>query len=516
MARNFASSDIGAFMAYLSESDEDSDSVSESDIVLDAGEDYSRYSSETDYSGEEEDSDSEQELAEDEPGPSSRSTCARDPRIVRTSHKSSSDNGDSSEGGSSHSEQSDQGEEEPRAKRAKRAKRRSEPERKWSNTGRFMPKVLKSFDSTQCGIQPSYQLPADAKESEYFTLLFDCELASHVCKETNKYANALIADPEYKKKAGLATWTDCNIGQIYTFIGVVVLMSLISKKRMVDYWSKDVVLYTPYFGKVMGRNSFFQILKVLHFVDNSTSSSSSEDRVWKVRPILDGLVDNFTAAFKPYKDLCIDESLLLWKGRLFFKQYIPSKRNRFGVKLYVLCDAYTRYILKFFVYSGGKEIEYTHNDALGKSGSIVTSLLDSYLEKGHVIYVDNFYSSPALFGHLFSKETGACGTVRPNRKEMPKFTKKLKKGEIDCFHSDELLALTWHDKRDVRMLSTVHTPVIVETNKVDHKTKEKIRKPQCVVDYIKSMGAVDKSDMQISLAECVRKTRKWYKSYFFT
>ena len=185
------------------------------------------------------------------------------------------------------------------------------------------------------------------------------------------------------------------------------------------------------------------------------------------------------------------------------------------MKLYVLCDAHTRYILKFFVYSGGKEIEYTHNEALGKSGSIVTSLLDPYLEQGHVIYVDNFYSIPALFGHLFSKATGACGTVRPNRKEMPKFTKKLKRGEIDYYHSDELLALTWHDKRDVHMLSTVHTPIIVDTNKVHHKTKEIIRKPQCVTDYINSMGAVDKSDMQISLAECVRKTRKWYKKLFF-
>ncbi|XP_065917271.1 piggyBac transposable element-derived protein 4-like [Dysidea avara] len=98
---------------------------------------------------------------------------------------------------------------------------------------------------------------------------------------------------------------------------------------------------------------------------------------------------------------------------------------------------------------------------------------------------------------------------------MPKFTKKLKRGEIDYYHSDELLALTWHDKRDVRMLSTVHTPVIVDTNKVHHKTKETICKPQCVTDYINSMGAVDKSDMQISLAECVRKTRKWYKKLVF-
>ena len=235
-------------MAYLSESDNDSDSCTESDIVLGAEEDYSRYSSGAEYSHKEEDNDSEETSAEDEPGPSSRLTHEREAqREVTTADKPSSDEGNTHGETSGESEQSEE-EEEPHGKRAKCSKRKgSVPEHKWSNTGQFAPKALKSFDSTQCGIQPSYKLPADAKESEYFTLLFDGELASHVCKETNKYADALIADPEYKKKAKLSTWVACTIGQIYTFIAVVVLMELISKKRMLDYWSKDEVLYTPYF-----------------------------------------------------------------------------------------------------------------------------------------------------------------------------------------------------------------------------------------------------------------------------
>ena len=128
------------------------------------------------------------------------------------------------------------------------------------------------------------------------------------------------------------------------------------------------------------------------------------------------------SAFKPYRNLCIEESLLLWKSRLFFKQYIPTKCICLSIKLYILCDAPTRYILKIFVYVGRKEIEYTHND---KSESIKTSLLDAYLDKGHIFDLDNFYSSLALYAHLFSRHTGAFGTVRIYRKEMPKFTKKI-------------------------------------------------------------------------------------------
>lgn len=122
-------------------------------------------------------------------------------------------------------------------------------------------------------------------------------------------------------------------------------------------------------------------------------------------------------------------SLLLWKGRLFFKQYIPTKHSRFGIKLYVLCDALTYIYIPIFLYM---QVVYTHNDTLGKSGSIVTSLLDAYLDKRHVLHVDNF---------LLARRTGTYGTIRTNHKEMPKFTKKLNKEETECHHSTELLAL---------------------------------------------------------------------------
>ena len=48
-----------------------------------------------------------------------------------------------------------------------------------------------------------------------------------------------------------------------------------------------------------------------------------------------------------------------------------------------------------------------------------------------------------------------------------------------------LLALKWSDKRDVSMLTTVNTPAKVNTSKTHHVTGEFIRKPECVVSYIK-------------------------------
>jgi hypothetical protein len=50
------------------------------------------------------------------------------------------------------------------------------------------------------------------------------------------------------------------------------------------------------------------------------------------------------------------------------------------------------------------------------------------------LYMDNFFSSQALFDDLHTKTINCCGTVRPNRKEMLKNfgrTMKLKSGDLN-------------------------------------------------------------------------------------
>ena len=98
---------------------------------------------------------------------------------------------------------------------------------------------------------------------------------------------------------------------------------------------------------------------------------------------------------------------------------------------------------------------------------------------------------------------------------MPKFVKKLKRGQVECYRKKMLLAIKWSDKQDVSMLTTVHTAALIDTNKTNHATGEVVRKPECIVSFNKNMGAVDKTDMQISFTECTRKTRKWYRKLFF-
>ena len=56
------------------------------------------------------------------------------------------------------------------------------------------------------------------------------------------------------------------------------------------------------------------------------------------------------------RDISIDESLLLWKRRLSWKQCIPNKRSRFGLKAFVLSEGSTGYVWNIILYTGGDAI----------------------------------------------------------------------------------------------------------------------------------------------------------------
>ena len=135
--------------------------------------------------------------------------------------------------------------------------------------------------------------------------------------------------------------------------------------------------------------------------------------------VLDTIRERFTSSFKPYKNVVIDESLALWRGHISFQQYIKTKRHRFGFKFFVLCDCRTGYVQDIILYTG-KTTEIVPTRDLGVSGAVVITLMEKYLNAGHVVFTDNYYTSPLLANYLMKHQTGLCGTVKRYRKCMPR------------------------------------------------------------------------------------------------
>ena len=81
--------------------------------------------------------------------------------------------------------------------------------------------------------------------------------------------------------------------------------------------------------------------------------------------------------------------------------------------MFSLCYSATGFLLKFRVYTS-KEVLPERGIGLGHR--VTKELLEEFQKKGHVVYMDNFYSSVAMFEDFRQQDTGTCGTVRPNRK----------------------------------------------------------------------------------------------------
>jgi len=98
---------------------------------------------------------------------------------------------------------------------------------------------------------------------------------------------------------------------------------------------------------------------------------------------------------------------------------------------------------------------------IGYTRFVVRTLLSPYLGKGHILYIDNWYSSPTLLANLFQNHTSACGTVGGRHTIMPCFRKILRKGQIEVCN-DTLLAMKWKAKWDVHKLTTVHKQIQIK------------------------------------------------------
>ncbi len=77
---------------------------------------------------------------------------------------------------------------------------------------------------------------------------------------------------------------------------------------------------------------------------------------------------------------------------------MPKKPCKFGVKVWVLAEAITGYVLSFQVYTGATLPATSLDEASSKGVAyrVVTDLMGPYQGKGHRLFMDNYYTQVEL------------------------------------------------------------------------------------------------------------------------
>ena len=232
--------------------------------------------------------------------------------------------------------------------------------------------------------------PPDGAGPEYYINLFlEDNFFDLLVVETNRYAQQCIASqPNLPPSARARQWKNVTAAEIRIFIALYFLTRLTWKSQLHTYWSTDALLHSPIFPASMSRNRFTLILQFLHFVNNATADKSN--KLYKVQPLMDVLLTRFKSVYVPQRVISVDEELVLFKGRLQFKQYNPSKRSRFGIKIFALCDV-KGYYFDAIVYTGKPAVPHPHTAEVGASGAVVLKLLGDLKGKGYTLFLDNWY-----------------------------------------------------------------------------------------------------------------------------
>ncbi|XP_062339666.1 piggyBac transposable element-derived protein 4-like [Osmerus eperlanus] len=168
-------------------------------------------------------------------------------------------------------------------------------------------------------------------------------------------------------------------------------------------------------------------------------------------------VERLPRLYDPGPEVTVNEQLLAFRGRCPFKQYMPSKPAKYGIKSWVACDAKSSYAWKMQVYTGNQM------DGVPERNQGMRVVLDvTEGLKDRNVTCDNFFTSYELGRELMAtRNMTMVGTMRKNKSSY---------AEIN--------------------------------NRNDGK-------PTIVLDYNLNKGGVDNLDKVITAYSCKRKMARW-------
>ncbi|KAF2906097.1 hypothetical protein ILUMI_00079 [Ignelater luminosus] len=206
------------------------------------------------------------------------------------------------------------------------------------------------------------------------------------------------------------------------------------------------------------------------------------DKLSPIRAFFELWLPTLQDSYIPYENLTVDEQLLTFRGRCPFKQFIPSKPGKYGIKIWAACDSQTSFVYKCQRYIGKTGDQRERN----RGKRVVLDMTKGLETSGRNVTTDNFFTSLDLARKMEKKNLTLLGTIRKNK---PKLSQELvtTRGrdvystKIWLSRQSHVSLLLFKKGKVVTLLSTMHdSGQISETEK---------KKPQMILDYNKTKSA---------------------------
>lgn len=333
-------------------------------------------------------------------------------------------------------------------------------------------------------------------------LCFSLFFTDAMILEIVRWTNAEISLKRRDSMTG-ATFRDTNDDEIRALFGILVMTAV----RKDNHMSTDELFdrsSSMMYVSVMSRERFDFLIRCLRMDDKTIRPALRENDVFApVRKIWDLFIYQCIHNYTPGAHLTIDEQLLGFRGRCPFRMYIPNKPSKYGIKILMMCDSGTKYMINGMPYLG----RGTQTNGVPLGEFYVKELSKPVHGSCRNITCDNWFTSIPLAKSLLQEpyKLTIVGTVRSNKREIPEELKNSRSRPVgtSIFCFDGPLTLVSYKPKPAKMV------YLLSSCDEDATINEATGKPEMIIYYNQTKGGVDTLDQMCSLMSCSRKTNRW-------
>ncbi|XP_031618126.1 piggyBac transposable element-derived protein 4-like [Contarinia nasturtii] len=268
---------------------------------------------------------------------------------------------------------------------------------------------------TECEPQPIQLNPNQSKlipgqhfdtHFDYFDAIFSQQVMNIIVRFTNIEGHKRIAN-----------FKNVDDIEIRAFIGLLFAAGVdrSSKRNYREFYG--ITRGMPLFRATLSLTRFMELLRFLRFDDKDTRSERRKrDKLAPIRDLFELVVQNLGKMYTPAEQVTVDKQLVAFRGRCSFKQYLPSKPDKFGLKIFWLVDTKTLYPLNAIPYLGRERSGPARKINIAKD--IVLNLTRPYFKTNRTVVFENFFSNHDTQRKLQSNGLYSVSTVRKNKRFM--------------------------------------------------------------------------------------------------
>lgn len=313
------------------------------------------------------------------------------------------------------------------------------------------------------------------------------------------------------------SWVNIDQHDLDRYIGLSIYMGMCVLPSVEDYWS-DVFGCKSLFEEVMSYRRFMMIAAHLHLAPQGVDASV--DTLAKVRDFLDTLNTACTDLWVCAQTLSYDEMMVKCKNKYArCRTRNPGKPIKDGLKVFGLCCSDTGYVWRFSVYSGVPCVGW---QTLGKTGAAISLVCAPFVNRGYIIYMDNYFTSVKIIKHLHSMGYNVVGTAKSNRVDKSIHMKKGKQAagttkSLTSTDDPPICSYAVQDRGVVYLLSSMHKESQRTTmTRQSGAKKVEVHAPVALAEYNAGMGGCDTADQKRASYRIQRKrVTRWYMTLFY-